>query len=167
MIALINPIGVKIPPANPSQVKRDKKSVAVGMEDDFSKEKYSHSTSNHTTYVQGLTRIPLNIFECTPFLHLVKAYDLELAAKWPSLSQLQEKLDDLKTDYPGFISRANAKHAELSAALGKKKVKKNGTRRSTRSKKGKGKEKEKENEKEEEEKDKLEEADEGSHEEGK
>ena len=40
MIELVKSIGVKIPPANPSQVKRDKKSVAVDMEDDFSKEKF-------------------------------------------------------------------------------------------------------------------------------
>ena len=69
-------------------------------------------------------------------------------------------MDELKIDYPGYLSRANAKHAELSAALGKKKPKKAGSRKSTRSEKGKGKEKEKE------EKDKVGEVDEGSHEEG-
>jgi hypothetical protein len=146
MIELVKSIGVKIPPANPSQVKRDKKSAAVDTEDDFSKEKYSHSTSNHTTFVQGLTRIPFNIFECTPFLDFVRASGLDFAAKLPSLSELQEKLDDIKTDYPGSIFRPNAKRAELSAALVKKKVKKAGPRRSTRSKKGKGKEKAKEQE---------------------
>jgi len=168
MVELDKSIGVKIPPANPSQVKRDKKSAAVDTEDDFSKENYHHSTSSHTTFVQGLTRTPFNIFECTPFLDFIRAFGLDFAAKWPSLSELQEKMDDIKTDYPGYISRANAKHAELSAALGQKGVKKAGTRRSTRSKKGKGEEKEKEQEKEneEEEKDKAEVVDEGSDEEG-
>lgn len=75
-----------------------------------------------------------------PFLDFVKA-SVDFAAKWLSLSEPQEKLDDLKTDYLGFFYRPNANHAELSAALDMKKTKKaQGTRKSTRSKKGEGKE---------------------------
>lgn len=62
-------IGVKISPANPNQVKRDKTSgEEIEKEDNFSEGKYRHNVANHTTLLQGICRLPFNIFQCTAFL---------------------------------------------------------------------------------------------------
>ena len=85
----VRTLGVKIPPANPPQVKREKKGdEKVEMEEDFSKEKYRHTTANHTTFLQGVCRLPFNILECSDFLDYVKASGLDFAAKVPTQKEI-------------------------------------------------------------------------------
>ena len=134
-------LGVKCPPANPGQVRREKAvSLDIEMEDDFSKERYRHSAANHTTFVQGLSRLPFNIYECTPFLDYVKASGFDFASKLPDQTELQKCLDLRKSDYPNYLARATAHHAELSEAL--QAVKKEARKGKKRGKKESAKEEE-------------------------
>lgn len=118
MIDAAKTMGVKIPPANPSQVKRERKSdEEVELEDDFSKEKYRHTVANHTTFLQGICRLPFNIFECPNFLDYIKSSGLDFASKVPDLAEIQKGLEMRKMAYPEYLARSIAHHVELSAAL--------------------------------------------------
>ena len=65
------------------------------MEEEFSKEKYRHTIANHTTFLQGVCRLPFNIFECSDFVDYVKASGLDFAAKVPTQKEIQEGLSGL------------------------------------------------------------------------
>lgn len=118
----IRSIGDRLFRANPSQVKREKKAEGkIDFEDDFSRERYRHTVADHTTFMQGLCRMPFNIFECSAFLDYVKASGLDFASKVPTQKEIQEGLELKEEAYPGYLDRATAHHAELSAGLQAKK----------------------------------------------
>ena len=62
--------------------------------------------------MQGLCRIPFNIFECPAFLDYVKASGLDPASKVSTQKEIQEGLELRKEAYPGYRDRATAHHAE-------------------------------------------------------
>jgi hypothetical protein len=101
--------GITPPPANPSQVERQ---FSFDDEDDEtednSKEKYTHSGAHHTNIVQGLVRLPFDIYQCTPLLDLIKATGVTIAAKFPTKDELQRGLDQLKKTYPEYLARSKA-----------------------------------------------------------
>jgi hypothetical protein len=94
-------IDVKITPRQPEPSSNEN----VEMEDDFSKEKYRHTVANHMTFLQGICRLPFNIFECTAFLDFAKAPGLDFSSKVPSQDEVQKGLDLRRAAYPDFLTR--------------------------------------------------------------
>jgi hypothetical protein len=90
-------LGFTPPPARPLPVPRDYDfDPADQQEKKTPNDTYVHSDTHRVTFVQGLYRLPFDIFECTPLLDLIKSTVTSNAAKLPTKTELQAELNQLK-----------------------------------------------------------------------
>jgi hypothetical protein len=72
------------------------------MIEDETKIKFAHSAAHHTTYVQGVTLLPFDVYDCEAFFDYLATSGLSFAAKFPTKPELLKAQTRSRQPRPQF-----------------------------------------------------------------